>query len=85
VDIQILLLSFLKNMVILTLILGLTSYKSINVLDNPIIREEVKIYSNWPTFPQLYIDGQLIGGSNILHEMHKDESLGKLLNEKGLI
>jgi len=72
-------------MVILTLILGLTSYKSINVLDNPIIREEVKIYSNWPTFPQLYIDGQLIGGSNILHEMHKDESLGKLLNEKGLI
>jgi glutaredoxin-related protein len=55
------------------------------VLDNPTVREEVKIYSNWPTYPQLYIDGELIGGSNILQEMHKDQSLQTLLSSKGLI
>jgi monothiol glutaredoxin len=54
-------------------------------LDNPIVREEVKIYGNWPTFPQLYIDSELIGGSNILQEMHKDKSLQALLSAKGLI
>jgi glutaredoxin-related protein len=64
---------------------GLTEYKSINILDNAIIREEVKLYKNWPTYPQLYIDGELIGGSNILHEMHKDQSLEKLLSDKNLI
>jgi monothiol glutaredoxin len=45
----------------------------------------VKLYANWPTYPQLFIDGDLIGGSDILHEMHKDQSLQKLLNDKGLI
>lgn len=65
--------------------LGLTEYKAINVLDNAIVREEVKIYSNWPTYPQLYIDGELVGGSNILQEMHKDQSLQTLLSSKGLI
>lgn len=59
--------------------LGLNEYKSVNVLENPIIREQVRLYSKWPTYPQLYIDGQLIGGSDILHEMHKDQSLQKLL------
>lgn len=56
-----------------------------NVLENPIIREQVRIFSKWPTYPQLYIDSQLIGGSDILHEMHKDQSLQKLLEEKGII
>lgn len=64
---------------------GLTNYKAIDILDNNIIREQVKIYSKWPTYPQLYIKGELIGGSDILHEMHKDQSLQKLLEEKGLI
>ena len=59
--------------------LGLNEYKSINVLENPIIREQVRIFSKWPTYPQLYVDGQLVGGSDILHEMHKDQSLQKLL------
>jgi monothiol glutaredoxin len=65
--------------------LGLTEYKAINILDNPIIREQVKLYSKWPTYPQLYIAGELVGGSDILHEMHKDQSLQKLLSDKGLI
>ena len=64
---------------------GLTEYKAINVLENPVIREEVKVYSSWPTYPQLYIDGSLVGGSNILQEMHKDQSLERLLSEKNLI
>lgn len=55
------------------------------MLDNPVVREEVKTYSSWPTYPQLYIDGELIGGSNILQEMHKDDSLQTLLTEKGLV
>lgn len=36
---------------------GLNEYKSVNVLENPIIREQVKLYSKWPTYPQLYIAG----------------------------
>lgn len=55
------------------------------MLENQIIRDQVKIFSKWPTYPQLYIAGDLIGGSDILHEMHKDESLQKLLEEKNLI
>ena len=43
------------------------------------------MYSKWPTYPQLYINGELIGGSDILHEMHKDQSLQKLLEENELI
>ena len=64
---------------------GITEYKSIDILENNIIREQVKVYSKWPTYPQLYINGELIGGSDILHEMHKDQSLQKLLEENGLI
>lgn len=64
---------------------GLTDYKSVNILDNNILREQVKTYSKWPTYPQLFINGELIGGSDILHEMHKDQSLQKLLQQKQLI
>lgn len=75
----------LKKYGTLSFDLGLTEYKAINILDNPIVREEVKRYKDWPTFPQLYIDGDLIGGSNILQEMHKDKSLQTLLEQKNLI
>ena len=64
---------------------GITNFKSINVLENNIYREQVKLYSKWPTYPQLFISGELVGGCDILHEMHKDQSLQKLLEEKGLI
>lgn len=64
---------------------GLTDYKSVDVIENNIFRDQVKVYSKWPTYPQLFIDGQLVGGSDILHEMHKDQSLQKLLQEKALI
>lgn len=54
-------------------------------MENNILRDQVKVYSKWPTYPQLFINAELIGGCDILHEMHKDQSLQKLLQEKGLI
>ncbi len=42
----------------------------INILDNPEVRENLKTYSNWPTFPQLYVKGELVGGCDIVSEMY---------------
>jgi monothiol glutaredoxin len=64
---------------------GIFNYKFVDVLDNNVLRDQVKIYSKWPTFPQLFINGELIGGSDILHEMHKDHSLLQLLKDKELV
>lgn len=58
--------------------LEIKDYKSIDVLKYEVIRKQAKAYSNWPTFPQLYVDGKLIGGSDIVSEMHKDGSLKEL-------
>lgn len=60
-------------------------YKSIDVLKYEVIRKQAKQYSNWPTFPQLYVDGKLIGGSDIVSEMHKDGSLSELFRENNLV
>jgi monothiol glutaredoxin len=53
--------------------------KTINVLDNDAIRQGIKDYSNWPTIPQLYINGEFIGGSDILMEMYESGELQKLI------
>lgn len=45
---------------------GLKNYKHIDVLESPVIREQVRVYSKWPTYPQLFIDGELIGGSDVV-------------------
>lgn len=45
----------------------------------------IKEYSDWPTIPQLYIDGEFIGGCDILISMHQDGQLAKLLDEKGVL
>ena len=50
-----------------------------NVLESDVLREEVKKFSNWPTFPQLYIKGTFVGGCDIAKEMHQDGSLEDLL------
>ena len=55
----------------------------INIFEDPEIREGLKTYSNWPTFPQLYVDGELIGGCDIVVEMYNSGELQKLLNESG--
>lgn len=54
-------------------------FTEINVLDDPEIREGIKKYSDWPTIPQLYIKGELIGGSDILAELFKRGELQKLV------
>ena len=45
-------------------------YSTVNVLEDPAIREGIKTYSNWPTIPQLFIDGEFIGGCDIVKDMH---------------
>lgn len=54
-------------------------FKDVNVLTDPALRQGIKDYSNWPTIPQVYIDGKFIGGSDILAEMYESGELEKLL------
>ena len=51
----------------------------VNILDNPDIRETLKTFSNWPTFPQLYIDGELVGGCDIISELHEKGELQEMI------
>ncbi len=57
------------------------SFATVDVLANPDIRQTLPQYANWPTFPQLYIKGELIGGSDIILDMHEQDELGPLLKE----
>ncbi len=59
-------------------------FTSVNVLENPEIREGIKQFSNWPTIPQLYVKGEFIGGCDILTEMYQSGELQNLLAEKGI-
>jgi monothiol glutaredoxin len=54
-------------------------YAFVNILEDPEIRENLKVYSNWPTFPQLFVNGELVGGSDIMLEMFQNGELQKLL------
>lgn len=54
-------------------------FDSHNILADPEIREGLKEYSKWPTFPQLYVDGQLVGGADIVRAMHARGELAPLL------
>jgi len=58
-----------------------TKFVYVNVLENMQIRRMLPKYSDWPTFPQLYVNGELIGGCDIISEMYDDESLKKKLEE----
>jgi len=60
--------------------LGL-SFKTVNVLEDPEIRQGIKAFSNWPTIPQLYLDGKFVGGSDILIELYHSGELQKLADE----
>ena len=57
-----------------------TEFSSADVLMDPELREGIKAYSNWPTIPQLYIKGELIGGSDIVMEMHENGQLKKKID-----
>lgn len=54
-------------------------YGSFNVLEDPEIRQGIKEYSDWPTIPQLYIDGRFVGGSDILQELYHSGELKRMV------
>jgi monothiol glutaredoxin len=55
------------------------SFNTFNILNDPEIRQGLKEYSNWPTYPQLYVKGQLIGGNDVITEMYKNGELQEFL------
>jgi monothiol glutaredoxin len=58
---------------------GVQQFASVNVLADPEIRQGIKEYANWPTIPQLYVNGEFVGGSDIMREMYQSGELQKLL------
>jgi monothiol glutaredoxin len=60
-------------------------FVGVDVLQNEALRQEVKAFSDWPTIPQLYVQGEFLGGSDIVREMFQAGELKTLLAEKGLI
>lgn len=59
-------------------------YKDINVLEDDVVREGIKAYTNWPTIPQLYVKGEFVGGADIITEMFQSGDLQTLFNEKSI-
>jgi monothiol glutaredoxin len=59
-------------------------FQSYNILDDMELRQGLKQFSNWPTFPQLYVKGELVGGCDIVREMAEAGELQQLLGEKGV-
>ena len=60
------------------------NFKSVNVLEDQSIREGIKIFSDWPTIPQLYIKKEFVGGCDIVKEMYENGELKKVLDDKGI-
>ena len=58
------------------------SFETVDVLQDPEIRNGIKEYSDWPTIPQLYVKGEFVGGSDIMMEMYEAGELQQLLDEK---
>ncbi len=60
------------------------NFKGINVLEEQSIREGIKVFSDWPTIPQLYIKKEFVGGCDIVKEMYENGELKKILEDKGI-
>jgi len=60
---------------------GANNIFAVDVLSSPEIRQGIKEYSNWPTIPQLYINGEFVGGSDIVTEMYQNGELQKLIQK----
>ena len=58
-----------------------TEFAFVNIFEEPELREALKVYSNWPTYPQLYVNGELIGGADIAIEMYESGELKQLLDD----
>jgi monothiol glutaredoxin len=61
------------------------SFHHVNIFDDPEMREALKQYSNWPTYPQLYVQGELIGGCDIAMQMYRSGELRTLLESAGAL
>ena len=61
------------------------NFKGINVLENQELREGIKVFSDWPTIPQLYIKKEFVGGCDIVKEMYENGELKKVFEDKGII
>jgi len=60
------------------------NFQSVNVLEDQNIREGIKVFSDWPTIPQLYIKKEFVGGCDIVKEMFENGELKKVLENKGI-
>ena len=60
------------------------NFQGVNVLEDQNLREGIKVYSDWPTIPQLYINKEFVGGCDIVKEMYENGELKKVLEEKGI-
>ena len=60
------------------------NFMGVNVLENQTIREGIKIFSDWPTIPQLYVKKEFVGGCDIVKEMYETGELKKLFDNKGI-
>jgi monothiol glutaredoxin len=58
-------------------------YKAVNIFEDPELREALKTYSSWPTYPQLYVNGELVGGCDIVIDLYKKGELKPLLASVG--
>ena len=61
---------------------GVKDLHAVDVLQDDDIRQGIKDYANWPTIPQLYVNGEFVGGSDIMREMYQSGELQKLLSEE---
>lgn len=64
---------------------GVGQLVTVNVLDDDEVRDGIKVYSNWPTIPQLYVGGEFIGGSDIMSEMYESDELVAVLKDAGAV
>ena len=59
-------------------------FKGINVLDDDAVREGIKLFAEWPTIPQLYVQGEFMGGCDIIREMYETGELTEMFNTRGI-
>lgn len=60
---------------------GVNSFVTVDVLADPEVRQGIKEYANWPTIPQLYVNGEFLGGSDIMYEMYQSGELQEVLKD----
>ena len=59
-------------------------FKTLNVLEDPEVRDGIKEFSDWPTIPQLYVKGEFVGGCDIIREMYETGELSDYMSQKGV-